>query len=71
MDYDDRLPTDTVNQDRLTGQDMQPRQMLDYAGRLPTPSDSLYTLDDIDSQYSDRVFDRHDSRSIDRPIESY
>ena len=69
-DYDDRLPTDTVNQDRLTGQDMQPRQMLDYAGRLPTPSSSLYTLDDIDSQYSDRVFDRHDSRSIDRPIET-
>ena len=69
-DYDDRLPTDTVNQDRLTGQEMQTRQMLDYAGRLPTPSSSLYTLDDIDSQYSDRVFDRHDSRSIDRPIET-
>ena len=39
--YDNRLPTDTVNQDILTGQDMQPRQMLDYAGRLPTPSGSL------------------------------
>ena len=69
-DYDDRLPTDTVNQDRLTGDVMQPRQMLDYAGRLPTPSGSLYTVDDIGSPYSDRVFDRHDSRSIDRPIET-
>ena len=69
-DYDDRLPTDTVNQDRLTGQDMQPRKMLNFAGRLPTPSGSLYTVGDIDSQYSDRVFDRHDSRSIDRPIET-
>ena len=47
---------------------MQPRQILDYASRLPTPSGNLYTLDDIESQYSEQVFDREDSQSIDRPI---
>lgn len=60
---------DRLTQDRSTGQDGQLRQKLDYAGRLPTPSGSLYTVDDIDSQYSDHVFDRHDSRSIDRKPE--
>ena len=67
----EREPQERVSFVSLQEEDSRPPEYtrkLDYAGRLPTSDGSLYTVDDVGSQFSDDAFNTHDRRLIESQI---